>query len=262
MTVVPRKTFYERQPSGYEAFGGLLGFARAIAADSLLLNCALTGAEERAAHALQNGWTVWWWAGPDKWLPENRATWDARQRENGTPWRATRDRCVQLIANGMGIGYVANVERAPQWRGQSRDLDALAGVLDNDSRAGLSIGFSSFPSWPYWRVIAHRARLVWASPQLYGIVDPGTPAELLARGAPWAQEFGGGYVPSLAAWSRSAAEQAAYLDGMRSVPGAAFWHGLPAPSGPVVDVLRAWEPAPPFSQAPPPPAGPPGLAGC
>ena len=249
LAVLPRKTFYERQPSGYERWGSVFGFAAAMGAESLLLNCALTGHEQRGAQAVAAGLPIWWWAGPDKWLPET--------------WRQTRDRCVQLVAAGMGFGYIANAERAPQWRGKTRELAEFVTVLDNDSRAGLSVGLSSFPTWPYWRNVAHGARLVWGSPQLYGIVDPGTPAELLARGAPWAQEFGGGYAPSLAAWARSDDEQAAYLAGMRSVPAGLFWHGLPAPRPSIAAQLRAWEPtAPPFLQAPSSPAGPPGLAGC
>jgi hypothetical protein len=241
--ILPIKTFFERMPSGYRP-GSSLDFARAIGAESMVLHCNLTGALERAELARRAGLPIWWWAGPDAWKPNT--------------WRTTRARCLELIAGGYGVGYVPDCETAHEWAGQTQEIDALAASLDSDTRAGLSVGFTSFPSWPYWRRVAHRARGVWACPQLYGIVTPGTPAELLRRGEPWAQEFGGGYVPALAAWGRDPEEQRAYLAGMASVPGAIFWHGLPAPRGGVLSALRDWTPSRPFSSAPPAPGGPPG----
>lgn len=261
--LLPRKSFFERMPSSYRPTGPVellpawrrfsdsLGFAAAMGADSLILHCELTGAEERAELAVRNGVPVWWWAGPDSWKPQT--------------WRATRARCLSLIARGLGLGYVPDAETAPEWSGRTVEVDDFAAALDADTRAGLSVIFTSHPHWPYWRRIAHRARLVAACPQLYGIVNPGTPAELLERGEPWRREFGGGYVPALAMWARSEAEQRAYLEGMRSVPAAIFWHGIPAARGAVLDLVRAWTPggaAPgPFSP-PQAPQGPPAASGC
>ena len=245
--LLPRKTFFERMPSAY-APGTSIDFGRAIGADSLILNVGLTGALERAELATRAGWSIWWWAGPDAWKPD--------------AWRETRSRMLERIAGGHGFGYVVDAETAREWSGRTPEVYALASALDADTRAGLSVGFTSFPSWPYWREIAHRARGVWGCPQLYGIVTPGTPAELLERGAPWAREFGGGYVPALAAWGRDERAQRAYLAGMRT-PAGIFWHGLPAPRGGVLAALRDWTPegtAGPFPPAPPPPAGP--LSGC
>ncbi len=239
--ILPQKTFFERMPSAYAEHGGSIAFGAAMGADSLILNATLTGARERGELAVRAGWHVWWWAGPDAWKPER--------------WRETRARILELIAAGLGLGYVVDAETARDWSGRTPEVQALAAALDGDSRAGLSVGFTSFPTWPYWRTIAHSARLVWGCPQLYGIVTPGTPAQLLERGEPWRLEFGGGYVPALAAWGRDVPAQAAYLAGMSSVPAAAFWHGLPAPRGALLELLRAWRPSDPFG-APPASQGP------
>lgn len=245
MPVLPHKAVFERDPSYYPG-GDVLAWASSARLDGVFLHCRIRGHEDRGARAAAAGWPIWWYAGPDHWTPET--------------WRATRLRCLELVGRGWGVGYVCNAERAPLWAGHRSEVQALAAALDSDSRAGLSVGFASIPAWPNWRVIAHGARLVWGAPELYGIVTPGTPAELLARGEPWRREFGGGYRPCLAAWNRSALEQRAYLAGMSGLEGGAFWHERPAPSGGVLDAIASWEPRPPDPSVPPSVQSPPAAA--
>lgn len=226
MTTLPRKAFFERQASGYPADDSI-AYARILGCDSVALLAELADAD-KVARARAAGLRWWWWAGPDAWKPAT--------------WRNTHDRIVALLSTLGGEGYIADVETADAWRGHDVQRAELVAALDRDSAAA-SVGFTSFPSWPWWREVAWGARRVWGCPQLYGIHSPAPPMQLRARGEPWRQAFGGGYCPALAAWGRTAPELAAYLGAFADMPGAVFWHSLPAPRGAELEVLRQWSPA-------------------
>ena len=89
---------------------------------------------------------------------------------------------------------------------------------------------------------------LWGSPQLYGVLQPGTPVEVLHRANPWVAAFGENHMtPSLAAWRRTAEEQAIYLEAFRGERGAILWQSptssgniKPWPGTPDFDVLRDW----------------------
>lgn len=237
---LPRKTFFERG-ARYYAPADSITFARVLGCDSILLLARLPHSGERFARATAAGLRVWWWVGPEAWKPET--------------WRATVDRLRALLGYVGGLGYVADVEEAPAWSGQHAELAALTEALREDSQRW-SVGFTSFPSWPYWRNVAAGAPRVWGCPQLYGIHNPAPLDELRARGEPWRHAFGGGYVPALAAWGRELPELRAYLAAFEGENGGAFWHEH-IPSGAKLEALRAWTPRGFFFGTPP---GAPGRA--
>jgi hypothetical protein len=120
---------------------------------------------------------------------------------------------------------------------------ALEAWMNDQAALGRSVGYTSYPGFLYWRRVAQNVPAAWGSPQLYGIISPGTPAEIKARGVAWKAAFRGGYVASLAAWDRTADEQADYLSYFRDVPGAIFWHTrMPEPGTRLFDILRAFRP--------------------
>lgn len=239
MPSVPHKSFFERTGQQYEhdeIEGGYVAFLVAMRCDSAIFHFRAYR-REKVREALQAGLKVWFYGGPDDWYPSNM--------------HATRDAIKTILVNEdpRCSGYIANVERidAPRGRDQQDDwgsaTDAqvaeLAAMLHEDSQRW-SVGFCSIPAWGRFRTIARLAPHVWGSPQLYGVVSPGTPAELLSRGRAWAVAFCA-YAPCLAAWARTAPELRAYLDGMRSVPNALFWHTT-VPRGDSFDALRDFQP--------------------
>ncbi len=231
---LPRKALFERGASYYPAHDSIM-FARVLGCDSIFLLSRLPDSGYRFERAQAAGLRVWWWVGPEAWKPDT--------------WRATVLRLRALLTYVGGLGYVADVEEAPAWAGQEAELDALAATLAEDAERW-SVGFTSFPAWPYWRRVAARARRAWGCPQLYGIRNPAPPDELRARGEPWRMTWGGGYVPALAAWGRELPELRAYLAAFEGEAGAAFWHEH-VPTGAKLEALRAWRPRDFFSLTPP-----------
>lgn len=239
MPAVPHKSFFERTGRQYEQDhipGGYVEFLVALRCDSALFYYR-TVTPEKIRKAIDAGLRVWLYGGPDDWYPSNM--------------RATRDAIKAILVNGdpRMAGYIANVERvrAPSGHDPQDDWGSatdeqvreLAAMLHEDSLRW-SVGFCSIPAWPRFRMIAQQAPHVWGSPQLYGIVSPGDPRELLARGRPWEATFAG-YAPCLAAWGRDATELRAYLSGMEAVPNALFWHTA-TPTGDAFAALRDFQP--------------------
>lgn len=222
---IPRKALFERGASYYPAHDSIM-FARVLGCDSIFLLSRLPDSGARFERAAAAGLRCWWWVGPEAWKPDT--------------WRATVLRQRALLSYVGGLGYVADVEEGPEWSGQTTELAALVETLREDSERW-SVGFTSFPMWPYWRHVAAGAPRVWGCPQLYGIRNPAPPDELRARGEPWRHAFRGGYVPALAAWGRELPELRAYLDAFRDEHAAAFWHEH-VPSGAKLEALRAFEP--------------------
>lgn len=231
---LPRKTFFERG-ARYYAPTDSVTFARVLGCDSILLLSRLPDSGARFERATAAGLRVWWWVGPEAWKPDT--------------WRATVLRLRALLTYVGGLGYVADVEDWPAWQGHDRDLEELAAALAEDS-ARWSCGFTSFPYWPRWQLVAARAPRLWGCPQLYGIRDPAPLPELRQRGEPWRRAFGGGYVPALAAWGRELPELRAYLAAFEGETAGAFWHEH-LPSGAKLEALRAWFPRGFFLTGPP-----------
>jgi hypothetical protein len=143
-------------------------------------------------------------------------------------------------------GLIADVEDAPAWLGHLDDVQALGEALRYAAKH-YSIGFTSFPSWPYVgelaTVVANTT--IWGSPQLYGVRDPGAANVVAGRGQGWRNAFGPArYMPSIAAWSRSAQEQQAYLQAFNQEFSAIMWlsPAVPAVGSPLFNVLRNWYP--------------------
>lgn len=232
MTAPRGKGIYARQPSFYpEEDPG--AYAYAMGCQFVALHDAATS-DDQVSRARDLGLTVLLWEGPDSWLPRN--------------WQQTIYSHIERVER-LGLdGFIADVERAQVWKGHEREVHELAGTLGSAAQAYRSVGFTSFPSWPWMNDVAAIAapQGVWGSPQLYGILQPGTPVELLHRATSWHQAFGE-VTPSLAAWRRTPEEQADYLEAFRGERGAIFWQAptnsgkiQPWPGTPGFDVLRDW----------------------
>lgn len=238
MPAIPHKSFFERTGRQYERDhieGGFVEMLVALRCDSAIFHFKAYS-REKVQRALAAGLRVWFYGGPDDWYPSNM--------------QETRDAIVAILEREPQVaGYIANVERvvAPSGHNPQDDwgsatvtqFDTLCRMLDADSRRW-SVGFCSIPAWNRFRLLAQRCPHVWGSPQLYGVISPGSPRELLARGRPWEVIFAG-YAPCLAAWDRNAVELRAYLDGMAEVPNALFWM-TEVPSGDSFAALRDFQP--------------------
>lgn len=239
MTAPRGKGIYARQPSFYPDEDPA-GYAYALGCQFVVMHDGATGDEQlRRAQGL--GLKVLLWEGPDSWLPNN--------------WQRTLYGHVERVQQ-LGLhGFVADVERANIWRGHLNEVHVLAATLADSARAFASVGFTSFPSWPWMNDVAAVGAPagLWGSPQLYGVLEPGTPVELLHRGNPWHVAFGQ-VTPSLAAWNRTPEEQAYYLEAFRGERGAIFWQSptnagkiQPWPGTPGFDVLRNWNVYDPYT---------------
>lgn len=221
------KGIYTREPGLYPN-GDPVGYARALGCDFVvLLNGA--GVEQIARRAKDVGLRVWLYTTPEGWSRDNWPDTFSTQLE----------RVVRLGLDGL----VADVENE-DWIGQRDEIQSLAESLDYASRHELSIGLTSYPQWSPFEQVAAIAPLVWGSPQIYGIQEPGSNDELHRRAAPWRYSFAD-VVLSLAAYGRNAAEQQSYLKGFTDEPAAIFWQSrttdmriLPHPGTELFNVIR------------------------
>lgn len=234
---LPTKGIFERGPQFYSRVaGGSIGFATSLRCDSIILHKQWYSAE-KLERALAAGLKVWVWSGPDSFYPSN--------------FEATIEALRAICNSDHRInGYIANVERVvapsghdPQddWGSATPAHVARLGAMLHEDSLRFSVGLSSIPAWPHMRTIARMAPHVWGSPQLYGVISPAPPAVLLQRGRPWERAFGQGYVPELAAWSRTAPEQRAYLEGMSSISHCIFWHAE-LPTNDTFAAIRDFQP--------------------
>lgn len=234
MTAPRGKGIYARQQSFYPN-DDPAAYALAMGCQFVALHDGGTS-DDNIRRGLDLGLSVFLWGGPDSWLPSN--------------WQQTLYGHIERVEQFGLEGFIADVERATVWRGNEGEVHELAATLGSAAQAYRSVGFTSFPSWPWMQDVAAIAAPagVWGSPQLYGILDPGTPVELLNRGARWVQAFGpNGMTPSLAAWRRTPEDQAEYLEAFRGERGAIFWQAptrsgqiQPWPGTPGFEVLRDW----------------------
>ena len=225
---VPRgKGIYARDPDFYP--GSDPGaYAQQMECDFICLH-HFASSDAHIERARDRGLQVWLWSGPESWSADN--------------WEPTL-RALSGRAAFMGLsGFVADPESG--WQGRQAERIRLGKSLQAATQI-TSVGVTSYPSW-YIQDVAEHAPSVWGSPQLYGIVSPGTPQELRARGMRWAKLMP--TIPSLAAWSRSPVEQESYLQAFSDAPGAILWQApshsgniQPQPGTPGFTVLRQWQP--------------------
>lgn len=231
--VAPRgKGIYGRGPSLYPG-GDVATYAKALECDFVVLING-RGVEDQARRAQQLGLDVLLWSPPDTWHPDN--------------WRATLELQAERVQQLGLAGLVADIEDWPQWASHRDEIPIVGQALAQLARTFLSVGFTSFPSWGGMSELAAVAAPagVWGSPQLYGVLEPGTPAELKARAARWRAAFPEVSV-SLAAWSREPADQASYLAHFSDERGALLWQSTtargsiyPLPGTELFEVLRTW----------------------
>lgn len=231
--VAPRgKGLYGRGPSLYPG-DDPASYAKALECDFIvLINGA--GVEEHAKRAQGLGLDVLLWSPPETWHPDN--------------WRATLELQAERVQQLGLAGLVADIEDWPAWAPHRDEIPAVAQALAQLARTFLSVGFTSFPSWGGLTELAQIAAPagVWGSPQLYGVLEPGTPAELKARARRWREAFPEVAV-SLAAWNRSPADQAEYLAHFTDERAALLWQSTtargsisPLPGSELFEVLRIW----------------------
>jgi hypothetical protein len=234
MAFAPRgKGIYARNPAFYPG-GSPADYAHAMGCTFVaFLTPATKDAELR--HAQDLGLGVYLWSYPETWEPDRWVDTLLAQSE-----RVRR----------LGLdGFIADVEQGWASRIGDEQVGELGKALQHAAQTLPSVGFTSFPSWPHLESVAELAPLVWGSPQLYGVLEPGNDAELHRRAVRWRSAFKS-VIPSLAAWSRTPAEQQSYLGGFRSESGALLWQtpsndGLirPQPGTLGFGVLRDWQPA-------------------
>lgn len=235
-------------PHGKGLYGGGAGIyvgtgARNAAEYADMIGCSWVAVRglardtlETVQTAFDRGLKVHLWLGPGMWLPPN--------------WRSTLGELAQQAAHFGVEGIIADVECArtgvecpyDQWIGNSVEAEKLAHALAATADA-MDVGFTTFPSWPYWREYAQIAgsRGVWANPQLYGVREPRTtPAERAFHFKRWKATWPGRVVPAIGAWGRNARQQAAHQREFQGERSAIFWtYDPPAKGSPEFEVLRS-----------------------
>lgn len=209
MGVSFRKAFFERDPDAYPGRDSVR-YAERMACDAIIMYASASRSADyrRAARA---GLRVYLYRAPSAWEP--------------SAWEATLALCERLVRENGLHGVFANPESGWLDGDVSGDAQRFAerfGALSESMTAVMV----SYPSFRY-RDVFKRNRIA-GSVELYGIRNPGTPAELNRRADGW-RDFPGGFVASLAAWGRSASALRVYLQGMRNTAhSVAFWHAVPA----------------------------------
>jgi len=233
--VAPRgKGIYARDP-GYYPDGDPCQYAKDLGCQFVALHDAASS-DDLFKHGMDLGLEVFIWQGPAAWLPNS--------------WERTLDSHARR-ANALGLpGMICDVEHAKSWRGHDAELGKLIDGIANAAATFFSVGFTSFPTWPWMRdVAAAGAPLgLWGSPQLYGVLEPAAGDMLVKRADRWKDAFGPHQVtPSLAAWSRTPEEQADYLQWFRDERGGILWQSvthsgaiLPRVGTPGWDALKDW----------------------
>ena len=187
----------------------------------------------QAADARRRGADVFVYSTPEAWRPGE--------------WAATLPRIVAVARELGASGIIADPEggwegRADRERGAAELGRALANV------SGVSVGVTSFPSWPGLEGLASEAGgAIWVSPQLYGVTRAPTAALYESWFRPWADRFGGRAIPSIAGWYaresyRTPSGFAAYLATLPRVGGFLAWDAAGTMPRALREALLAWDP--------------------
>jgi len=175
-----------------------------------VLDHATSDAEIR--RYLARGLQVWLWEGPSAWG-------DAPEQTR----RALSERVQRLGLRG----YIADLEdddgnrRTRPWAGRTAELARLLERMAADG-ARMSVGLSSFPAHPVWRMAARHKGKLWANPQLYGVAHPSSPEERRSN-LRWIESLMGPAVVAIAGWGRGGDEEEAYLAEWKSRRAVVFW---------------------------------------
>lgn len=200
----------------------------------------LAATDDQIRRAQQLGLDTFLYNMPGEWEPDN--------------WRETYSHLAERAARLNLDGFIADIESQEWWAGGSAHLESerlvVAAALAQAAQAFRSIGFTSYPTWPSTQfVMVLNASGVWGSPQLYGILEPGTPAQVRARAKKWRQYFKD-VVPSLAGYGRGPQDLSDYLDVFRDERGGIFWQQptsldaggyiTPRIGTPSFEIMRSW----------------------
>ncbi len=244
------KAIYARRPDWYPRGNPAL-YAKQLGCKFIALHHFASG-DEHLSQAHDLGLDVFLWSHPDSWSPDR--------------WPATLESMAERVyARGLR-GFIADPEGG--WRGADRG--PLADRLTTAAASLPSVGITSYPSWYIGDFMQAAAAGAWGSPQLYGIISPGSLSELHRRAERWRRIFANRIVPSLAAWVRTPigpgytvqgeqsqpvypADQQSYLSGFDSERGAILWQTStslgpqgqikPWPGTTGFEILRRWQPA-------------------
>jgi hypothetical protein len=228
----PTKALYEIGSAFYPNRDSI-SYSVGLGCDSIIMLNQLA-TDEHINRALAASLKIWLYkgGGETSWGP--------------AAWRGTSESMsAKLTAHPRISGVVVDQEEGWAGLGHLEEHAALEAWMNLKSET-CSVIYTSYPDFRHWRRVAANCRRVTGSPQLYGIRSPATVDVLRGRGQTWREAFGGGYIPSLAAWRRTGPEQAAYLDGFRDMPGAMFWmaagQSVPAVGSPVYEAIRNFRP--------------------
>jgi len=240
------KAIYARRPDWYPE-GNPARYAKELGCSFVALNHFAS----RQAHldqAAALGLPVFLWSHPDSWTPDS--------------WLQTLEAMAARVYDYNLAGFIADPEYG--WQGHPRLR--FAQYMASAAASLPSVGLTSYPSWHIDEFGDAVAAGLWGSPQLYGIIDPGSLLELQQRAARWRRIFGTKQLlPSLAAWVRTPlgsgstadgavnpVDQASYLAAFSGERGALLWQTATAqgPDGRIrpwpgtegFEILRRWQP--------------------
>lgn len=240
------KAIYARRPDWYPD-GNPAGYAKALGCNFIALH-HFASQQVHLDQAAALGLPVFLWSHPDSWTPDS--------------WLQTLESMAARVYDHNLAGFIADPEYG--WQGRSRQH--FADYMASAAASLPSVGLTSYPSWYIREFEAAAAAGMWGSPQLYGIIDPGSPVELHQRADRWRRIFGSKQLlPSLAAWVRTPigtgataeglvapTDQASYLAAFRRERGALLWQTAtsqgadgrirPWPGTEGFEILRRWQP--------------------
>ena len=203
---------------GDDRGNGAAGYAASLGCSWIAVNASGRDRDKVVREARQMGLDVALWTYPDTWKPAN--------------WRAT---LAHIVGEARRLGaawIIVDQETASDWRSAGpEERAALAHAMAEVRRQGLGVIWTSFPTWPWWREVAAIAGPagVVGSPQVYGVISPGSNAELRRRLDSWRDAGWHDVFPSLAAWKRGAQPQAAYLAAFTGERAGCLWTSASPP---------------------------------
>lgn len=175
-----------------------VGYAKSLGMTGIFL---VGSAEVEKAKETFGAENVFFWRFPDHFHPHNAA--------------ATTRRLIQeALEHGIG-GIVLDIENGPLWQAQPERLVDVIRAIKEAREAGLSVGVTTFPYWPFVSRLATETD-AWLNVQIYGrSPNEGTRAKFNQWIGLWERRAGEGRF-NITVWPhgrwRTPMQAKAYLD--------------------------------------------------